>query len=132
MKKEIINCLIWYATNIATTTQYTEWSDEYCRKVVKESTEKMLEELKKYIDWDYLTKEEARELGFKPWDLEEIKEKVKGELNYLYLIPLYLVPTIPIGTKLISIFGDEIVYAEKNIDIDIRFGCIAYGINVKD
>ena len=37
MKKEIINCLTWYANRVAETVQYETWSDEYARKELKKS-----------------------------------------------------------------------------------------------
>ena len=45
MKKEIINCLTWYANRVAETVQYETWSDEYARKELKKSTHTFLEEL---------------------------------------------------------------------------------------
>lgn len=32
MRDEIRKCFVTYANCIAETVQYTEWSDEYCRK----------------------------------------------------------------------------------------------------
>lgn len=122
MKKEITNCLTWYANKVAETTQY-DWSDEFCRKEIKESTRIFLDNLKKYIDWDNLTAEEAKELRFMRWD---------DDMPDLWLIPLYLLPILPIGTKLTTIGGEKVVYDGSNVDNDIRFGCIAYGIIVKE
>ncbi len=121
MKKEIINCLTWYANRVAETVQYTSWSDEFCRKEIKEAHDKFIEELKKHIDLKTLTKEEAIALRFGRWS---------DELPNLYLIPLYLLPIIPKGTELICISGDKVVYDGTNVDNDIRFDCIAYGINI--
>lgn len=123
MKKEIINCFTWYTNRVAETVQYTSWSDEFCRKEIKKATYKMLDELNKFIDWDNLTKEEAKELRFVLWDEEQPD---------LYLLPLYILPILPIGTKLTTIGGEEIVYDGTNVDKDIRGGYIAYGINVKN
>ena len=61
MKKEITNCLTWYANRVAETVQYKNWSDEFCRKKIGEATDKMLEVLKKHIDWNNITAEEDRE-----------------------------------------------------------------------
>lgn len=123
MKKEIRNCLTWYANKVAETVQYKSWSDEFCRKEIEESTNKMLEELKKHIDFDNLTIEEAIELRFARWSEDQPD---------LYLIPLYLLPIIPIGTKLTTIGGEQLEYDGTNVDNDIRFGCIAYGITIKE
>lgn len=122
MKPEITNCLTWYANKVAETVQYTNWSDEFCREEIKRATDRFVNELKKYIDFNNLTEEEAQELRFGKWSDDEPD---------LYLIPLYLLPILPIGTKLICINGDEIVYDGKNVDNDVRFGCLAYGIRVK-
>lgn len=123
MKNEIRNALTWYVNKIAETVQYKSWSDEFCREEVQKATDTMLDSLKKDIDWNYLTKEEALELRFGKWSNEDPD---------LYLIPLWLLPIIPIGTKLTTIFGDEITYDGHNVDNDTRFGCIAYGIHIKD
>ena len=49
----------------------------------------------------------------------------------LRLIPLYLYPSLPIGITLTSIGGEEIVFDGSNIDTDVRFGCLAWGIKPK-
>lgn len=123
MKPEIRNCLTWYANRVAETVQYTNWTDGFCRKEIKKDHDMFIDEIKKHIDFDKLTREEAVELRFARWD---------EEMPDLYLIPLYLLPAIPIGTKLTTISGDEVVYDGTNVDNDVRFGCIAYGINIKE
>ena len=123
MKREIMNCLTWYANRVAETVQYTTWSDEFCRKQVNEATKSFVGELRKYIDWDNLTKEEAMYLRFMQWEEEQ---------SNFYLIPLYLLPILPIGTEVTSINGEKKVYDGTNVDNDVRFGCIAYGIYVKE
>lgn len=122
MKPEIRNLLTWYANRVAQTVQYTCWSDAFCRKEIKEAHDRFIEEVKKHIDFNNLTVEEAKELRFGKW---------KDDSD-LYLIPLYLLPAIPIGTKLTSIFGEGVIYDGTNVDNDIRFGCIAYGIHIKE
>ena len=69
MKKEIVNCLTWYANKVAETVQY-HWSDEYRRKEIEEAHDKFVNEMKKHIDFGNLTREEARELRFMRWDEE--------------------------------------------------------------
>ncbi len=157
MKNEIVNCLTWYANKVAKTAQYESLSDEFCRKEIKESTEKFLEELKKHIDWNNLTETICKELRFGRWasdeDVdEEIENLKKPNARYLLsegqtledkiaalertkgimLIPLYLLPIVPIGTELTSINGEVIKYDGNNVDNDVRFGCTAYGIKVKE
>lgn len=122
MKKEIINCLTYLANRVSETTQYENWSDKFCREEIKRVNQKFVEEIKNHIDWDNLTEEDCKELRFGKWDEE----------SGIYLIPLYLFPIIPIGLKVYCISGDEIVNDGTNLDNDIRFGCIAYGIKPKN
>lgn len=157
MKKEIINCLTWYANRVAETVQYETWSDEYARKELKKTTHTFLEELKNHIDWDNLSDEECKELRFCRWDTDEgIDEEIEAlkagwegscaqkegqslderivaleRTKGIRLIPLYLLPIVPIGTELTSIGGEVVKYGGGNIDKDIRFGYIAYGIKPK-
>lgn len=119
MKTEIINCFVKYTNRIAQPIHYTYWSDIFCREEIRSSTMDFLSELRKHIDFSNLTKKEALELGFGLWD------------NNLYLIPLYLLPIIPLGTELTCIDGTTIKYNGLNVDDDVRCGCIAWGINVE-
>lgn len=123
IKKELITGLAWYANKVAETVQYANWSDEFCRKEIKESTDNFLDFIIEHIDWDNLTVDEAIVLRFKRW---------YDDMPDLWLIPLYLLPILPIGTKLTTIGGTEIIYDGKNVDNDIRMGCIAYGITIKE
>lgn len=122
MKQELINCFTWYVNRVAETVEYEAWSDEFCRDVNRRTHERFTDELRKYIDLSKLTREEAIELRFMRWDEE----------SDLYLIPLYLLSFIPIGTKLTSIGGETVIYDGTNIDNDIRFGCLAWGIKIPE
>lgn len=122
MKQEIINCLTWYANKVAETVAYDSWSNEYCRGEIREANKIFVNEIQKDIDFYKLTRKEAIELRFGKWDDE----------TDLYLIPLYLLPVIPIGIRLTSINGDTVIYDGTNIDNDIRFGCLAWGINIPE
>lgn len=122
MKQEIINCLTWYANRVAETVQYKSWSDDFCRSEVRSATMDFLSELRKHIDFSKLTREEAVALRFGKWDDE----------RDLYLIPLYLLPIVPVGTELTCINGQTVIYDGTNIDNDIRFGCIAWGIKISE
>lgn len=123
MKQAIITCLTWQANMVAQTVQYDTWSDEFCRRMTKDVYNSFINELKKHIDLKHITREEAVELGFTMWS---------HETPDLYLIPLYLLPIIPVGTKLTSISGDKVIYDGTNIDKDILFGCLAYGIKIDE
>lgn len=110
---------------------------------------------KKDINWNALTESQCKALRFGSWQSEEdVEEEIsclqsaldKGRLTKeefdkkvfkekntlgLRLIPLYLYPSLPIGITLTSIGGEEIVFDGSNIDTDVRFGCIAWGIKPK-
>lgn len=64
MKAEIRNCLIWYVNRVSETVQYANWSDDFCRKEIRDANDIFAKSLKKYIDFNNLTKKQARELGF--------------------------------------------------------------------
>ena len=122
MKQELINCFTWYVNRVAETVEYDAWSDGFCRDENRRTHEQFTDELRKYIDLSKLTREEAIELRFMKWDDE----------SDLYLIPLYLLSFIPIGTELTCISGAKVIYGETNIDNDIRFGCLAWGIKIPE
>ena len=121
MKPEIMNLLTWYANQIEMAFEYyREPNDVYTE--IKIARKGLLEALKGKIDFNNLSEQEAKELRFGKWSEED---------PTLYLIPIWLLPILPVGTKLTSINGDEIVYDGKNVDNDVRFGCLAYGVRVK-
>jgi hypothetical protein len=95
------------------------WSDDFALKVAREALEKFQEKAKK-VDILSLSKEELFTLGFANWK------------DSLLLIPLYLLPCLPKGTKVESIAGGKAVLGVDDIDNDVRAGCIAYGIPMKD
>jgi len=119
MKIEIQNCLTWLVNRVAETNEYN-WGDEFKASENKKSFDTFYEELKKYIDFTKLTVEEAKELRFCKWDTE----------SDLYLFPLYLVPIIPEGLEVTFISGNKVKYERNKMDNDIRFGCVAYGIEI--
>lgn len=86
---------------------------EFCERVFQE-----LEELQnsfRGVNFFDLPKEMLYNLGFGNWD------------NRLLLIPLYVFPTLPYGTKLTSISNETKIVGKDYIDNDNRYGCIAYG-----
>lgn len=122
MKREIQNCLTWLTNKVSETIIYN-WSDDFKVKENKKSFEKFYNELKKHIDFTKLTVEEAKELRFRRWD---------EDLPNLWLFPLWLVPIIPNGLEVMSISGHKFIYEKDKVDNDIRFGCVAYGVEIKE
>lgn len=115
MKREVQNNLTWIINKLSEEYVY-KWNS-YNTK----SFDEFYEELKKNIDFTKLTREEAEELRFGKWDEE----------SNLYLFPLWLVPIIPEGLEVTGISGCKYKYEKDKMDNDIRFGCVAYGIEIK-
>lgn len=119
--------LLKLTNELAMSAIYTDWSDEFARKRNKEILDKFYKEVKENdsLDITKLNEEQAITLGFS-------KMTING--GVIYLVPLYLVPVIPQGTKLIDVFG--LITVEFNsideLDLDTRFGCISRGILIED
>lgn len=155
LEEKVNNTLKWLANETACIFVY-HWDEDYKRKSLDEAWQKVQEQFKKDIDWNTLTESQCKALHFGRWQsAEDIEEEIsfleseldKGHLTEeefykkvenqrntlgLRLIPLYLYPSLPIGITLTSIDGEEKVFDGSNIDTDIRFGCIAWGIKPKN
>lgn len=154
LEDKVNNTLKWLANQIASIQVY-HWDEEYKKKSFNDAWQKVQKQFKKDIDWNALTESQCKALHFGSWQSEEdieeeislirsefgrghltkeeFEKKVANEKNTLglRLIPLYLYPSLPIGITLTSIDGEEIVFDGSNIDTDIRFGCLAWGIKPK-
>ena len=154
LEYKVNNTLKWLANKIACIQVY-HWDDEYKKKSLNDAWQKVQEQFKEDIDWNSLTESQCKALHFGRWQSEEdIEEQIsflKSELENghltkeefdkkvandkntigLRLIPLYLYPSLPIGIILTSIDGKEIAFDGSNIDTDVRFGCLAWGIKPK-
>lgn len=123
MKQSILDCLTFIANVVAESIVYEKhWGAKFCCKENREAFDKAMDEIRKELDWDNLTDDDCNELRFRKWE----------ESNPLRLIPIWLYKAIPVGTKLTSIGGGEVVFDGKNIDTDTRFGCLAWGIIPKN
>ncbi len=154
LENKVNNTLKWLANQIACIQVYN-WNEDYKKKSLNDTWQKVQEQFKKDIDWNNLTESQCTALHFGRWQSEKVIEEkisclqaafneghltkeefdkeVANEKNTigLRLIPLYLYPSLPIGITLTSIGGEEIVFDGSNIDTDIRFGGIAWGIKPK-
>ena len=154
LEKKVNNTLKWLANQIACIQVY-HWDEDFKKESLNAAWQKVQEQFKKDIDWNTLTESQCKALHFGSWQSEEdVKEEIsliqsefeKGHLTKeqfdkkvanekntlgLRLIPLYLYPSLPIGITLTSIDGEERVFDGSNIDIDIRFGYLAWGIKPK-
>ena len=99
-------------------SSYENWSDEFCRKQVKELYAKLVEKFDG-VDFTEFTVEELKQLDFQLWDENTI------------LIPVWALDCLIDGTKVVSIDGQEITFDKsKGLDKDTRFGCTAYGFTL--
>lgn len=154
IEDKVNNTLKWLANQIACIQVY-HWDEEYKKKSLNDAWQKVQEQFKEDIDWNSLTESQCKALHFGRWQSEkdieeqisflkselekghltkeEFDKKVANEKNTigLRLIPLYLYPSLPIGIILTSIDGKEIAFDGSNIDTDVRFGCLAWGIKPK-
>ena len=154
LEEKVNNILKWLANQIACIQVY-HWDEEYKKKSLNDAWQKVQEQFKEDIDWNSLTENQCNALHFERWQSEEdIEEEIsliqsefeKGHLTKeefdkkvanerntlgLRLVPLYLYSSLPIGITLTSIDGKEIAFDGSNIDTDVRFGCLAWGIKPK-
>ena len=74
-------------------------------------------------DFNSLTPSDAEKLGFCKWS---------DEFENLYLIPSYLWRFIPSGLDIRDFDNMPVDYNDFNcLDNDERFGCLAYGLEIK-
>lgn len=121
MDKSLVNHFTWLANKLAESYSYDTWSDSFKAKEIKDAFNTFYKSIRGNLDLDLdkLTVADLREMRFARWS---------DENPDLWLIPLWFVPLLPEGIELTSIFGKKVIFNGNNIDLDIRFGCIAYGI----
>lgn len=119
MKPEIQNCLTWLVNNVAESCLHRV-NPVNLDKDIRESWKQFNEAVKRNLNWKNLTIAEAKELRFRKWDTD----------SDLYLIPIWLKPVIPSDLELTSIGGDKAFV--EDVDTDTRFGCLAWGIILKE
>lgn len=117
-----INYLTWIANKTAEVSAY-DWNADFCKKEVKENfksfrkrnEDKELEFWKKVFELPVEKKELLRFCKF-----DEKSDKM--------LIPLWIIECLPenFDVEVESIDGQKC--SIKNIDKDVRFGCVAYMI----
>ena len=98
-------------------------SKEYIYKQGYVDFPKLYESIEKQINFNTLTVEEAKFLGFCRWD---------EEYPNLWLFPLWLFPIIPEGIEVIDINGEKYKFEREKADNDERFGCLPYGLELKE
>lgn len=104
----------YLATCAVEAITYPSWTDNFKLSNLTNSINQM--KSKYEFDPYIFTKEELVCLGFGNWD------------GSLLLVPLGLTPFIKQGTLLTGIAGNSVVVGITELDKDIRFGCIAFGV----
>ena len=122
--QKALSCQSCLVNRISESKAYAKhWSDEFCLEDIRKAIERYYSDnsVKEVFTLDNLTKERAKALRFGKWSDEQPD---------LYLFPLWFVLFLPYGTKVIGIGGDTFEYSEET-DLDTRFGCVAFGIELK-
>ena len=110
--------IIQIMSRMAQSHQYDSWSDEFARKESGEALASLQKKVKEEVDLASFTDAELKSLGFKYW----------SEECAMRLVPLWAVKALRDGTRLWAIDGELAIVGKDEIDDDVRFGCIAYGL----
>ena len=122
--QKALSCQSWLVNRISESKAYAKhWSDEFCLEDIRKAIERYYSDnsVKEVFTLDNLTKERAKALRFGKWSDEQPD---------LYLFSLWFVLFLPYGTKVVGIGGNTFEY-NKDTDLDTRFGCVAFGIEIK-
>ena len=123
--ERLVNARDELLNRAAQAAAYDNWSNEYTRNHLSETWRNSDMGLRKPIeqvtldDLLSLDEDERRNLCFGNWD------------EGLVLIPLWAWHYIIDGVELTSINGDTKVKGSDKIDLDTRFGRIAYGFKTR-
>ena len=124
MKKKHDTLLIKVCANMCNTMSmcydYESWTETFKKK----ETKNKIEEIKTYLQKEHFdiykcSVELLLTVGFKWWDEEKT----------ILLIPLWAALILDEGLDVVDIFGDHYMLVE--VAHDVRFGCIACGLNMK-
>lgn len=120
-----LGCQSWLVNRISESWAYRNyWSNDFSLRDIRNAIETYYadEYVKSIFNLDNLTKERAKFLRFLRWS---------NDNENFYCFPLWFALFLPYGTEVTRISGDKFKYAEDT-DLDIRLGCVAFGVNLKD
>ena len=118
--------------NYISEANYYPWTDEFSLLYIKKCFDKLNEKLDEVYDMEKIFSGETDVNTLSNFGFVKYSDNKDEEGRVLYLIPLYLLPLMPKGTKVRSLFGKIIEYDGTNISEDTRGGLLAYGILVKE
>lgn len=108
--------------NVITKGEVSNQSKDYSHEEIREAYRGIKNSIDEMdiLDLDNRSYEELLYLGFHKWD---------NESNIL-LVPIWAFDLLADGTELTSISGKSVIKGQDSIDLDVRFGCISYGIDI--
>lgn len=115
--------LLSFASEAAQASAYTKWDDAFSRRTIRDIWADNEAPLRKKTGWKFTTEDlrtmsidQLNTLGFRNWDDSGLR-----------LIPLWAWNYIADGEELICIDGEK-KPKDNTIDLDERYGCIAWGM----
>lgn len=118
MANQLFQLQSWLMQQLAYVTSYDHEFHQTRDGILKASSEVVL----KPEDLTQLAPIQAEYLGFRKWSEED---------PTLYLIPCWLWSWLPAGLEVVSFGGEEkTIQKPEDIDNDMRFGCLAWGIRL--
>ena len=119
---EFTKGLLIVTNAVAEVNTYTHWSYGTKEDVLKEGCVRFYNYIEKHagIDFNNMTPDVAERLGMMHWE------------NGLWLFPLWMLPIIPEGLEVETINGHKFKFDIKTSNNDIRYGCVGYGIRIKE
>lgn len=118
--KYIDKCVRWLAAAVVEDVRHDSVS-----KQLNEKFTKCYDAISNAIDWDTLTLEDVKELGFMGYGENE------DEYDCLWLIPMWLYPAVPEGVALqMRDTNREFYFNRKTASCRNFYGCLEYGIRV--
>jgi len=101
---------------------YQSWENDFSSENIRKLPEKLAasEKGKDLLNIDPcdMSADQMRELGFERWEDD----------NPMMLIPLWLFPFLKDEFETDSIDGETGLMRKDDMDVDSRFGCLAYGV----
>lgn len=102
--------------------KHYDWSNNFNVSEILKAYEESIEHFSKEFNILELKESELIELGFNKFSKE----------SKLMLIPIWAYDLFPKGTEVIGLFGGTYIKGKDYIDMDIRGGCLAFGIEVNN
>jgi hypothetical protein len=116
LNEDVRYWLIWLISNaIAPAIMYEDMPTQSIVNLVKEKSRVFYGVLRSedLIDFNGLSFDEAKQLGFAPWS----RDTVPG----LYVFPLWLVPLIPDGLTVYNLNKEPFEFHQETTELDAEF-----------